>query len=61
VSIKEPECKDCNGVFGKIVKNGLCSHCYHQAEEEAYVNDSIQYDLAKQEAGWPEDHDEREE
>lgn len=63
------ECKGCGGVFGKIIKDDMCSHCFNQAKEEEYVNNSIAYDVERQKemekeiendlAGeWPENEEE---
>ena len=58
------ECKNCAGVFGKVVKDGLCSHCKMEADELKGRQDSL-HGLSASEiegniADWPEDHDERE-
>jgi hypothetical protein len=49
-------CKGCNGVFGTVIKDEMCSHCIQQIELEEYVNDSIQESLL-QEIEYPSDGD----
>lgn len=36
-------CYACKGVFGTVVKDGLCSHCKNEVELEESIDDSTEY------------------